>query len=83
MPANNAVTQGNAPITGWTVTGQMETYDQGPNGTTVRGMRVNFTLPSGAGGSVFVPDSQYNPANVRAAIAYRAGQIAEVSNLTG
>lgn len=76
-------TQGNAPVTGWTVGSQTETYEPGPNGQITRGVRVYFTLPSGVGGSVFIPEAQYNPVNVRAAIAAKASMIADVSNLTG
>lgn len=83
MPANNAVTQGNAPVSGWTVTSQQETFEQGPAGTMARGVRVYFTLASGPGGSVFIPDAQYNPDNVRAAIAAKAHLLNQVQGLSG
>lgn len=76
-------TQGNAPVTGWTVTSQQQTIQTDQSGRITRGVEVYFRLPSGTGGSVFVPESGYNPANVKAAIAQQAARMAEVDNLQG
>lgn len=76
-------TGGNAPVTGWTVTSQSQTIQAGPSGQITRGVEVYFTLPTGSGGSVFVPESSYNAANVRAAIAAKAAVLAQVDQLSG
>lgn len=76
-------TQGNAPVSGWTVTSQQETFEQSPAGQIVRGRRVYFQLASGPTGSVFVPDAQYTPDNVRAAVAQAAAVLAQVQGLSG
>lgn len=67
----------------WTVTGQVETTDQGPDGTYVPGVRISFRTATGANGSVFLPHAQYTVAAVRSAIAARAAVLDEVAGLTG
>lgn len=68
---------------GWTVNGQQETTDLGPNGQFAHGFRVSFTTRAGHQGSVFVPDNQYAPDMVRALIAQRAQAMDAVGSLTG
>lgn len=70
------------PQTKWKVTAQQETTQASPGSGIVRGVTVTFQLDDGTVGTVFVPDAQYNPANVKAAIAARAGQLEEVGNLS-
>lgn len=83
MPVNTPNPQGAASATGWTVVSQQETTEPNAAGQLARGYRVYFRLPSGTGGSVFVPAAQYNPANVQAAIAYQAGLVSDVDQLSG
>lgn len=75
-------TQGNAPQVSWKVVSQQETVQASPQGGVTRGVTVTFTLANGTSGTVFVPDAMFNPNNVRAAIAAKAGLMAEVGNLT-
>lgn len=75
-------TRGNAPQTGARVTTQVETTEIDPSGRAVRGVRVSFVLPNGSGGSVFLSDADYTIPNVRAAVAARAGVMAEAGNIT-
>lgn len=73
----------NAPVTGWKVTGQVETMDRGPDGRAVAGMKVSFQTGKGVFASVFIPSDRYTPDNVRAAIASAAAQIDQVHTLSG
>lgn len=72
-----------APVTGWRVTDQVPTTEQTPSGRAERGMRVSFMTGKGVSGSVFIPESQYTPDNVRAAIAAQAALIDQVHALQG
>lgn len=67
----------------WTVTGQQETADIGPDGIYVPGVRVSFRMASGQSGQVFVPNAAYTPDNVRQAIQDRADTLAAVAALQG
>lgn len=73
----------NAPATGWEVTAQQETFATGPAGRVEKVVRVMFTTGKGTTASVDVPMNQYNPANVRAAVAAYAAQLDEVHGLKG
>lgn len=68
----------------WVVVTQEETSAPGPTGKYVPGVKVTFRLAeSGTVGSVFLPQAQYNVANVTAAInaqAVRVGAIDALSN---
>lgn len=67
---------------GWTVTGQVT--DQAivnGAGQTVVGVYVYFITDQGQEGSVFLPDTQYSAANVKAAIRVQAKKLNEVFNL--
>lgn len=83
MPANTPNPQGAASVTGWRVVSQQETTEPNQAGQLSRGYRIYFVLPSGTQGSVFVPATKYNPANVQAAIAHQAGLVADVDQLSG
>lgn len=72
-----------AGVTGWNVEGQQETTELDARGRAVTGYRIEFRTGKGQRGSVFLPKSQYNPTNVRAAIAAQAGQLDEVAGLSG
>lgn len=63
------------------VTGQMPTT-QLAGGRFVKGVEVSFVTAKGNTGSVFLPDDQYTPDAVRAAIAERAALMDAVSGLT-
>ena len=67
----------------WQITGQREDYRPGPTGAFVSGVVVTFSIPSGASGSVFVPDAQYSPASVRALVDARAAAMEAVAGMTG
>ena len=67
----------------WTVYSQQETARPVAGGQVVRGILVTFRLVTGESGTVFIPDEQYQPEYVRAAISERAAQMQAVRNLTG
>lgn len=71
------------PGAGWTVTGQLEQTGLDANNRYVPGVKISFTTAGGLSGSVFVPDSMYNAASARAAIAARVAQMSEVHGLNG
>ena len=62
---------------------QQETQELDARGNVIRGFRVLFTTGKGQKGSVFVPLAQYNPVNVRAAVASHANQLDAVAGLSG
>jgi hypothetical protein len=66
----------------WSVTGQQETSDIGPQGTYVPGVRVTFQLENGTVGQVFLAQADYSVEKARAAIAAKAATMAAVSSLT-
>lgn len=72
-----------AGVTGWAIEGQQETSELDARGRAISGYRVEFVTGKGQRGSVFVPKVQYNPTNVRAAVAAAAGQLDEVAGLSG
>jgi hypothetical protein len=67
----------------WTVTNQMETSDLGPAGTFVSGVKVSFRTASGATGSVFVPQADYNVDKVKALIDAKAATAEGIAGLQG
>lgn len=67
----------------WTVTQQQETTDVGPAGGYVAGVRVTFRTAGNVVGSVFVPEADYTPDRVKAAIAAKAAAMAAVGALEG
>lgn len=68
---------------GWHDVTQQETTELDAKAQPVRGYRVYFTTNAGHSGSVFVPQTMYNVANVRAAIAAQATTLDGVGKLTG
>lgn len=74
--------QDTTPI-GWRVTGQSERTIIDATGAAVNVMQVSFQLADGTAGTVNVPLGQYNPEQVRSAIAAKAATIAAVNTLTG
>ena len=63
---------------GGQVTGQQQTTEVDAQGRVVRGYRISFRTGKGAEGSVFVPESQYVPSNVLAAVKDAANQLDQV-----
>lgn len=63
---------------GGRITDQVQTTEVDAQGRVVRGYRVSFQTGKGALGSVFVPESQYLPANVIAAVTAAANQLDQV-----
>lgn len=72
----------NMPQNTWTVTSQQQTMQLDTNGRPTQGYAVYFTTGLGVNGSVFIPLAQYNPVNVRAAIAAHAHQLDLVQQLS-
>jgi len=66
---------------GYTVTNQNETTDL-INSKPVRGVRIYFTTGLGNEGSVFIPDAQYQPGPVQAALSMRAALLDTIGTLT-
>lgn len=71
----------NGPSTAWHVTGQQESFQPGPAGQVTQGVKIMFTTAMGNQGSVWLPEAQYNPNNVRAAIAAKAQLLDQVGQL--
>lgn len=70
------------PETAWQVTAQQEVTEPGPTGNFEPGVRVSFRTGGGHAGSVFIPASQYNLNQVRAAVAGQAALLDAVGALT-
>lgn len=66
----------------WRVTGQQATSRASDDGQLQDGVTVFFTTGNGQRSSVFVPNSLYQPDNVRAAIATRAALVDQVAGMT-
>jgi hypothetical protein len=66
----------------WKVVSQVQQSGQLPGGRFGPGMAVTYQLDTGTTGTVFVPLSAYNPANVTAAINAQAPSLATVDGLT-
>lgn len=67
----------------WRVTASQEQQAPGAAGTYTKGRQIFFQLDSGPSGSVFVPNDQLSPDNVRAAIAAAASTLQAVHDLSG
>lgn len=67
----------------YAVTSQQETVDLAANGSYLTGVRVSFRTRSGALGSVFVPNDQYDPETVKRALAAKAEAMEAVHNSGG
>lgn len=65
-----------------TVVSVQDGQGQNDQGSWVRGKNVTFQLSSGPTGTVFVPDSQFNPDMVKAMVQDAAQRLAAVHNLT-
>lgn len=72
-----------AATPGWSVTGQQEGTRLNDQGQYVQGVLVSFRLASGQQGSIFVPESGYNPENVKQLINARAQKMASIAGLAG
>lgn len=68
---------------GWRVTGQVERLQATPDGKVVSGVVVSFTTAGGHSGTVFVPDTLYDPAHVAQAVQARAAVMDQVGQLAG
>lgn len=67
----------------WRVISQSETNRTDAAGHFVSGVLVYYTTANGVSGSVFIPDSQYNPDTVKARINERVAQHNVVGGLQG
>jgi hypothetical protein len=66
----------------WRVTGQLDNqYDNGTTGQPVLGHIVQFVTGAGDTGSVFIPETRFNPTVVHNAITAKANLIDQVSKL--
>jgi hypothetical protein len=66
----------------WRVNAQQQTTAQW-GGRFVRGVEISFVTAAGNSGSVFVPEDQYTPAAVTAAVGAKAALMDSVGGLTG
>lgn len=71
------------PTPAYTVTAQRPDYGPGPAGTFVPGVVVSFTTPSGASGTVFIPEAAYTVAEAAKRIAERVAVIEGIAALGG
>jgi len=60
---------------GGRITDQVQTTEVYAGGRPTQGVRVYFKTGKGRDGSVFIPDAQYNPANVIATASKAANDI--------
>lgn len=67
----------------WNVTAQNEGMGRKVDGSFTQGVAVQFQTNAGTSGSVFIPNSEYTPEKVRAAIADRVSMMHAVNQLTG
>jgi hypothetical protein len=67
----------------WNVTTQFETTQADQSGRYVSGVQVGFQTVSGLQGSVFIPESQYNPDYVKQTIDTKVAQMEQVQKLKG
>jgi len=67
----------------WVITQQTQTSDIGSEGTYVAGVRVTFRTAAGVVASVFLPDTEYTEANVRAAVNARAATADAIAAMQG
>jgi hypothetical protein len=70
-----------APAT-WRINAQMQTT-QLWGGRFVRGVEVSFVSAAGHSGTVFVPEDQYTPDAVKAAVSAKAALMDQIGTLTG
>ena len=75
--------QPNAPGTGWKIDSQQEQVGVGPDDKAGPGVLVRFTTGKQQKGTVWLPEAQYTPANVRAAVAAKAAALDAVLTMTG
>lgn len=71
------------PLPSWRVVGQVETTGQSEDGHYTKGVDVAFETGSGLRGTVFVPNAQYRPDQVKALVAARAAAMEDTHKLTG
>lgn len=74
---------GMTPGGGWEVTGQVEGVKPDNTGKFVAGVTVSFHTNTGQTGSVFIPDTQYTPENVKRLVAAKADMMTAVAGLKG
>jgi hypothetical protein len=67
----------------WQVISQTETSRLDASGRVQTGVLVRFRTINGLEGSVFVPDSAYNPVMVRTLIEEKLQSMLAVQNLSG
>lgn len=67
----------------WTVTGQTERDQIVPGSAPVKGQQVFFQTRLGQQGSVFIPYTEYNTANIVAQVGAMAARLDAVKQLTG
>lgn len=78
------MSNGNAQpqTSGWTVTSSQPTTTLDSAGRPIKGYQVTFTTGLGHNGTVFVPDSQYQPDMVRAAVKAQAQIVDAINSLS-
>lgn len=65
----------------YTVTGQRQTRDEGPDGRMIDVVEVSYVAPGNSVGSVRIPVSEYNAANVDSIIRQRVSEHVGISQL--
>lgn len=67
----------------WRVTQQSQQIGHLPNGQFVPGYLVSFVYDGNNTGTVFVPESQWSPQAVQAAITAKVRSMVDIGNLSG
>jgi hypothetical protein len=65
----------------YTITGQYQTVGFNIQGQAADGWTISFTTPDGNTGQVFVPDAQYNLANVKALVEAKVQTMEDIKGL--
>ena len=73
---------GGAGAVSWSVTYQQQGYDTTPGAPVRAGVTVGFVVNGRTQSSVFIPQDEYTPDNVRAKVAAAAARVAAVDALT-
>jgi hypothetical protein len=78
MTTDNGNTQGS----GWTVTSSSPNTNVDTSGRVIKGYTVSFRTGAGHDGTVFVPESQYQPSIVRTMVRTQAAIVDEIAALS-
>ncbi len=74
---------GNGQPWSWHVTTQVQQAGRADNGAFVPGVLIGFETDNGHQGTIFLPQAQYTPEAIAAAVSKRVQLMRDVGGLTG